>query len=177
MRKNSAHPSGFHNRPAGKALLAAGAGVLLLAGAGGTFALWSAEGSATPGTITDGELSLAVAPGTWSNDGEPVTDISAFRMVPGDTLTFSTSVTPTIVGDNLEATLTSSLPQGIEDHWTVQASMTGGDGVLTAADSGLSYPVTVAVTLPEQSGDESQLATLDLAALTFTLNQVSPTAD
>lgn len=173
MSTNTARPTRFYHRPAGKALLAVGAGALLLAGAGGTFATWSDTKSVGAGTITDGELKLAVEPGSWKNGDTEIPDIADFKMVPGDTVTFTTTVTPTIVGDNLKATLSATLPND-ESQWTVVSTMTGGDGVLTDADSGQSYPVTVDVTLPAESGNTSQEATLNLGELTFKLDQNNP---
>lgn len=158
---------------ASKALVAAGLGVVLLAGAGGTFALWSAEGTAAPGEITDGELSLSVAEGTWAA-GDQEIDPSDYRMVPGDTVTFSTTVVPTIVGDTLEATLTGSFPQGEQSHWTVEPDLPAGAEVLDEADSGTQIPVSIEVTLPVKSDNSSQNQVLSLSDLTLTLQQVDP---
>lgn len=158
-----------------KALVAAGLGVVLLAGAGGTFALWSAEESVGTGTITDGELSLEVSDGSWTgSDGEPITDISNYRMVPGDALRFQADVTPTIVGDNLQATLEGSFAGGGE-HWDVTTTLPDGD-LLTAADSGVAHGVVVTVSLDEESGNSSQNQSVDLGEITLTLQQVDHAA-
>lgn len=159
---------------ASKALVAAGLGVVLLAGAGGTFALWSAEGTAATGEITDGELSLSVAEGTWAAAGGTEIDPGDYRMVPGDTVTFSTTVVPTIVGDTLEATLTGSFPQGEQSHWVVEADLPAGAEVLDEADSGTQFPVSIEVTLPVTSDNSSQNQVLSLNDLTLTLQQVDP---
>lgn len=156
-----------------KALVAAGLGVVLLAGAGGTFALWSAEESVGTGTITDGELSLDVSSGSWAEaDGTDIPDISDFRMVPGDTVVFTAEATPTIVGDNLEATLVGSFA-GDGEHWDVDASLPGGE-LLTAADTGTPQDVTVTVALDRESGNTSQNQSVDLGTITLTLQQVDP---
>lgn len=131
MRTRTTHSS---TGSATKALVAAGLGVVLLAGAGGTFALWNAEETTATGEITDGQLALSVAEGTWANGETPI-DLTTFRMVPGDTVTFSTTVEPTIVGDNLKATLTGSLPQGPESHWIIDPRLPAGDETLDASDS------------------------------------------
>lgn len=157
-----------------KALIAAGLGVVLLAGAGGTFALWSDDGTLATGAITDGELSLAVGAGVWKHNGVAV-DATQFKMVPGDTLTYEAAVTPTIVGDNLEAKLRGTLPDAAGSHWTVSTALPDGQDTLTAADSGEPQTVTVTVTLPEDSSNDSQKAVLSLGDLTFMLNQVDPT--
>ena len=157
-----------------KALVAAGLGVVLLAGAGGTFALWSAEESIGAGTITDGELSLDVTQGSWAEeDGTPISDISAYRMVPGDTVVFSATATPTIVGDNLKATLVGDLI-GDGEHWDVTASLPEGE-LLTTADSGVAHDVIVTVELDVESDNESQEQILDLGDITLSLKQLDPT--
>lgn len=174
MRKNSQDTN--TTTRATKALVATGLGVVLLAGAGGTFALWGDEEAVATGTITDGELSLTVAAGQWQEgDGTAIADITAYRMVPGDTVTFSTSATPTIVGDNLRATLVGQLPAAPGGDWVVEATVPDGAAVLTATDSGTAIPVSVDVTLPATSGNASQNAVLALNDLTLTLQQVDPT--
>lgn len=155
-----------------KALAAGAVGLLLLGGGAGTFALWSDEESIDAGDITDGELALAVGEGTWSLGGDPV-DIATFRMVPGDTLSYQATVTPTIVGDTLSATLTSTVPGGGE-FWTIEANLPDGTTALTEADSGVAVPVEIDVTLPIDSGNDSQTEVLDLEALTLSLEQVDP---
>lgn len=155
-----------------KALAASALGLLLLGGGAGTFALWSDEESIDAGDITDGELTLAVGDGTWFL-GETEVDVATFRMVPGDTLTYEATVTPTIVGDTLSATLTSTVPGGGE-FWTVAATLPDGTTALTEADSGIAVPVEIDVTLPVGSGNESQTEVLDLEALTLSLEQVDP---
>ncbi|MFK5583463.1 MULTISPECIES: alternate-type signal peptide domain-containing protein [unclassified Serinicoccus] len=155
-----------------KALAAGALGLLLLGGGAGTFALWSDEETVDAGDITDGELALAVGGGTWFL-GETEVDVATFRMVPGDTLTYEATVTPTIVGDTLRATLSSTVPGGGE-HWTIAATLPDGGAELTEADSGVAVPIEVDVTLPVGSGNESQLAVLDLEDLVLSLEQVDP---
>lgn len=166
--------TGATSRPRSSAVkaLAAGALGLLLLGGAGTFALWSDEESIDAGDITDGELTLAVAGGAWTQGGDPV-DIATFRMVPGDTITYQATVTPTIVGDNLSATLTSTVPGGGE-FWTIAATLPDGTIALTEADSGVAVPVEIDVTLPVGSSNDSQTEVLDLEALTLSLEQVDP---
>ncbi|WP_114906534.1 alternate-type signal peptide domain-containing protein [Ornithinimicrobium murale] len=174
MRSTPTSTSTSSTGSATKALIAAGLGVVLLAGAGGTFALWNAEETTATGTITDGELSLEVAAGTWT-DGATAIDPATFRMVPGDTVTFSTTVVPTIIGDNLVATLTGSLPQGEQAHWSVVANLPAGETFLDAADSGVPVAVSVEVSLPVSSDNTSQAQVLPLSDLTLNLQQVDPT--
>ncbi|WP_153397095.1 alternate-type signal peptide domain-containing protein [Ornithinicoccus halotolerans] len=162
-------------RSAAKALVATGLGVVLLAGAGGTFALWSDQEVVSAGTISNGSLSLDTTAGTWTEaNGTPIADIATYRMVPGDTVVFEAEVTPTIVGDNLQATLKGELA-GSGAHWAVTPSLPGGSQVLTEADSGIAHDLSVTVSLPTASGNDSQTEVLDLGSLTLTLQQVEPT--
>lgn len=176
MSHSQATQSSNSTRRAAKALAAAGLGVVLLAGAGGTFSLWSDSESISTGTITDGSLTLDVTPGSWTEqDGTPIADIADFRMVPGDTVIFEATATPTIVGDNLQATLVGEFV-GEGAHWDIEAVLPGG-GVLTDADSGVAHDVAVTVTLPVESGNESQEQILDLGSIALTLQQVDPASD
>lgn len=176
-----------------KAALATGAAVLLLAGAGGTFARWFDEESVASGDITSGELSLtAPTDVTWSEASlGAIPDITAFTMVPGDVVTYTATVTPVLDGDNLEATLTADVGTAagaLAPLVTVTSSVGGeadGDplGPLTEADSGDPLDVEVEITLPLSTGGEpgdgdadtdgtnGQNATLTLEDLTLSLVQ------
>lgn len=175
MSQSSPHASRTSRASATKALVAAGLGVVLLAGAGGTFAIWSDDATVAGETITDGELKLAVEEGSWSVNEEPVADISTFRMVPGDTLVYETNVVPTIVGDNLRATLTGTMPEANGSFWEVTTTLPDGNAPLTAADNGAEVPVKVEVSLPEGSENESQTESLNLGEITLNLVQVTST--
>ncbi|QIK76767.1 alternate-type signal peptide domain-containing protein [Nocardioides piscis] len=163
-----------------KGLIAAAAGVTLLTGVGGTFANWSENKAAAPGSVTAGHLNLTVDAGSWKDvtiSGSPVsiTDVAAFRMVPGDVLQYKTIVTPDMVGDNLKATLTATLP--------AEAGTLAGAVTTTSVfdDSGLAtrqldesndtaVGITVTVTMPaDTTTGEDQ--TLDLSDLTVDLVQ------
>lgn len=99
-----------HHRRA-KGLIAIGAGAALLIG-GSTFALWTAQSDIAAGTITAGNLDVAVAAGTWSDvstEHETAVAIPAladFRLVPGDIIEGEFPVDVAALGDNLVADLT-----------------------------------------------------------------------
>lgn len=169
-----------------KAAVAIGLGVLLLAGAGGTFARWFDSQSVSTGEINSGELTLSEPSGIqWSEatlgDLTPE-ELAAYTMVPGDVVTYSATVTPTIVGDNLVATLAADVPTagGTLAEWVeVEAAVAGGGADLTEEDSGTAVDVTVVITLPFETGGEpgdgngtdGQNAVLSLSDLTITLVQ------
>lgn len=107
-----------------KAATAGGLAVLLLAGVGGSFARWYDESTVGAGQITTGNLSLSAEECAWVDQSAdaatttftPGTD----KMVPGDTVECTVSVTPTFEGKNLEAELVvdgSSVIEGETPDW------------------------------------------------------------
>lgn len=170
-----------------KSVLAVGAGVLLLTGAGGTFAQWSESESVDGGTVTAGHLDMTVTPGTWydtrgtesvSDDVE--IDPASFRMVPGDVVAYRATITPDLVGDNLEAQLDADLSTAngpLADVVTVSATLDGAETqTLTPADSGQELQAVVEVSMPFGEGtatdpDGGEDAALDLSTMKISLVQ------
>jgi alternate signal-mediated exported protein len=88
----------------GTAAIAVGAALLL--GGGGTLAAWNAEASAAPGTIVSGDLNVVKsAAGVWKDRAGSTIDISTYKVVPGDKLTFTQDVDVTLAGDKMAATI------------------------------------------------------------------------
>ncbi|WP_320536317.1 alternate-type signal peptide domain-containing protein [Pseudarthrobacter sp. IC2-21] len=91
----------------GSAAIALGAALLL--GGGGTLANWNAEASTAPGTIVSGDLDVQTATGTWADrNGTTIPDIKAYKVVPGDKLTFKQDLTVTLHGDKMAANVTTA---------------------------------------------------------------------
>ncbi|WP_285248515.1 alternate-type signal peptide domain-containing protein [Pseudarthrobacter sp. efr-133-R2A-89] len=92
----------------GTAAIAVGAALLL--GGGGTLANWNAEATAAPGTIVSGDLNVVKAVnGVWKDRaGTVIPDISAYKVVPGDKLTFTQDLTVTLVGNKMAANVTTT---------------------------------------------------------------------
>jgi alternate signal-mediated exported protein len=90
-----------------KGAIAAGAAGILLLGGAGTFATWSDSKDIDAGTVSTGQLSLTAAPGSWKKTGSQtvIPNISAYQIVPGDSLTYTTTVTVKAEGENLKAVL------------------------------------------------------------------------
>ena len=88
-----------------KAAIAGGAGIILLMGGAGTFAVWNDSAVAGNATITAGDLAIApsATAATWSSQTGPIANIAAYRIVPGDVLTFTQTFDITAIGDNLKA--------------------------------------------------------------------------
>jgi alternate signal-mediated exported protein len=187
-----------------KGSIAGAAGILLLLSGAGTFALWNGSASAAAGSVKSGTMTIATdaVAGSWSvvhgtGPSTPIADITAFRAVPGDVLTFTQKVDITASGDNLSAILTV-------DPTTIKAGNTASaadNALVGALKSGLTFAVTsplptgitaaggntykvsgsagsqvltVAVQLPFDStttGTVAQGGTVNLSNLGFTLAQ------
>lgn len=87
-----------------KGTVAIGAGVLLLLGGAGTYALWEVTAPLS-GSVQSGDLNLALEDAAWAVNGAPVADIAGVRIVPGDVVTLTQDVKVTAVGENLNAQL------------------------------------------------------------------------
>lgn len=98
----------MHNKT--KGVIAGVAGIALLAG-GSTFALWKDSANVVGGVITAGNLDVATSAAlAWkdvSDDREnhPIKDLTAFRMVPGDTIQGTLGIDAALEGDNMVADL------------------------------------------------------------------------
>lgn len=172
-----------------KSVVAAGLGVLLLTGVGGSFAMWSESQTVDAGTVTAGHLDMTVSAGTWYDTlGTTATtddveiDPSTFLMVPGDTLEYRATIDPDLVGDNLEASLTADLSTAsgaLADFVDVGATLGGAESqVLTPASTaaGETFEAVVRVAMPYGAGtvtdpDGGEDTSLDLTSLTISLVQ------
>jgi alternate signal-mediated exported protein len=191
-----------------KGAIAGAAGIVLLLSGAGTFALWNGTASAAAGSIQSGTMTIVTdaAKGTWSvahgTTGTPtaVPDITTFRAVPGDVLTFTQVVDITASGDNLSAVLSVdplSIKPPKNDSSTASADLatalkstgikvsvaslpswvTAGTAANTynvSSTGGVMKPLTVSVQLtfdPNTMGSVAQGGTVDLSALAFQLAQ------
>ncbi len=163
-----------------KGSIAAAAGIALLLGGAGTFALWNSSAGLTAPSITAGRLTLtANSDGVWKN-GTTTIDPNTYRVIPGQTLVFTQTLTVNAVGDDIKADLTHSgltASGSLETHTTETLEITSTTAVVdgstlkfTAGTSTVNVKVTVV--FPDTvTGTQGQNAQLDLSALTFTLAQ------
>ncbi|GAA3881466.1 hypothetical protein GCM10022381_24650 [Leifsonia kafniensis] len=93
-----------------KGSIAGAAGIALLMGGAGTFALWNQTATVSGGTVSAGTLTaVPAATGSWSVKhgigGTPATFASStlFTVVPGDIVTYTQDVVVTATGANLTA--------------------------------------------------------------------------
>ncbi|MCC2321073.1 alternate-type signal peptide domain-containing protein [Cellulomonas xiejunii] len=170
-----------------KALVAGGAGAVILLGTAGTFALWSDTETVPGAVVTGGKLALtAEQPGVeWKAYN---IDTNAFiadednkiDLVAGVKLVGTTTITPELKGEYLKAELTTKtgepVPTWLNVEWKV------GDDVLTAATSaespgspsvvltpatvGANETLTVSIRLADQDGDVDEAGDFDGADLT-----------
>ncbi|TQF69066.1 alternate-type signal peptide domain-containing protein [Rhodococcus spelaei] len=170
-----------------KGAIAAGAATVLLAGGAGTMAAFNGGGSVGGGAVGAGSLSLAQS-GTpsWSDQFGPV-NITNYKAVPGDVLTYKASFTVTAKGTNLIAnlgadsgTITGDAALKAAMKSSVTATTGGaslpsnaGGTVITPAQDGKVVDVKVIFTFaPSTSGATAQTARLDLSNFNITLKQV-----
>ncbi|WP_241984501.1 alternate-type signal peptide domain-containing protein [Cryobacterium sp. Hb1] len=180
-----------------KGSIAGAAGVALLLGGAGTFALWNGDAAIAGATITAGTLTVEASEGTWSDGAGPI-DPTEYFIVPGDTLTYATALTVNAQGDNLQANL--NVPEGsiaasdgtAEQDVALNAALkvtttltTDVDGVavespaadgpfaVNASDGTQEYLVTVTVHFPSdvEGDDDAQAGSVDLSEFDVTLTQ------
>lgn len=155
-----------------KAAIAGAAGIALLLGGAGSLALWNATDTVNAGSINTGTLAMTATAGSWS--------AAPALWVPGDSYTYSATVTVTASGDNIKGTLsidasTVSLPTGV----TLALAITptsgvadNGDGTFDITGAGTySIPVTVTAAFDSAADNSTQGLTIDLSGLAFRVDQ------
>lgn len=163
-----------------KGAIAGAAGIALLLGGAGSFALWNGSTTTSAGTISAGTLSVAKnGTATWQNTPNGGTaaavTISSFKAVPGDTLTLTQKLDVASIGDSLKATLTvdpaslvvptpdtsganaalkAALLAGMKVSVTGASNITqiGTSNSYNVTNAATVQTVTVVVTLPFPSG-------------------------
>ncbi|MBH0129955.1 alternate-type signal peptide domain-containing protein [Salinibacterium sp. NK8237] len=96
-----------------KGSIAGAAGIALLLGGAGTLATWNSIATVSAGTnqsINAGTLDIVAAPGTITGDGwklgtKATVTSPTFKIVPGDTFTYTKTFNVTATGDNLSAAI------------------------------------------------------------------------
>ena len=171
--------------------VAGAAGIALLLGGAGTFALWNSSTTVNVGSVASGTLSIAsVGAPSWKNisgdasvGGVAIPSITSYNIVPGDKLELTQTVTVNATGDNLKATLfldDASIKGSLKPLVIVGMNATGGSSVseirttdtfaVTPSASATTVTITVTVDFPsdEKAG---QAGSLDLSTLAFKLEQ------
>ena len=166
----------------GTAAIAVGAALLL--GGGGTMAAWNDSVSAAPGTITAGTLDVAkTAAGVWKDRANnTIADISAYRVVPGDKLTFTQDVDVTLTGDKMAASITALGTGEANGFTSTNVSISGPSLAIggtpianNLTQSANVQKVTATITfefLASTSGQSDVNKTYNFGNVGFTLQQV-----
>ncbi|WP_104196842.1 alternate-type signal peptide domain-containing protein [Cryobacterium sp. M15] len=180
--------------------IAGAAGVALLLGGAGTFALWNDDAAIAGATINAGTLTVEALDTIWrDNAGAEITDLNGYFIVPGDTLTYTTKLIVNAKGDNLQATLNIpenpiATPVGdadedgalstalavttalstVVDGVTVESNSEDGSFGITASEEDQEYFVTVAVNFPSGApgyDNNAQAGSVDLSEFDVTVTQ------
>jgi alternate signal-mediated exported protein len=165
----------------GAAAIAVGAGLLL--GGGGTLAWWNAADAAAPGTVVAGDLNVVAGNGVWTDRGGATIDITTYKVVPGDKLTFTQDLDVTLVGSKMAATLTASGTGSVNgftsDNVVVSAPvLKGANNQVLANPLTTSQDVTATITFEFESTTGAQADTeaiYNLGNVSFTLQQIAQT--
>ncbi|MEW1982393.1 alternate-type signal peptide domain-containing protein [Citricoccus sp. NPDC079358] len=172
-----------------KGAIVTGLGVALLLGGGGTLAVWNDSVESNAGTLASGNLDLEAKPGVWTNgQGEKIT-VESYRVVPGEMLTYTQVVNPTLDGDKLQATLEVTGVETLKAHnskniTVTEPTLTNAEGqvlpstVLTKANTE-DQPVTASTTFAfslDADKQENTKDTWDFSEIGYYLEQQAPTS-
>ena len=155
-----------------KAAIATGAGIALLMGGAGTLAYWNDSASLTGGTITAGKLNIVdpVTAGTWATAAAPSTpiNIATYKVVPGESLVYTTTVNVEVIGNALSARLDLSGGSIVAANTSTAADVAlatalGSSATLAASGTG----VTATGTAGQYSISSSASAVTVTATITF----------
>ncbi|MCS0645893.1 alternate-type signal peptide domain-containing protein [Curtobacterium flaccumfaciens] len=173
--------------------IAGAAGVALLLGGAGTFALWNASASSAASAVSAGTLTLSANnDGAWTditNGRATAIDPTKALMVPGNTFQFTQTLNIGATGQDLKANLTyanqsitgdaallaattKTLAVTSTSASVVQSSSNSNTFVVSPSSSTSTVKVVFTVTLPS-SATTGQGGSINLSALAFTLTQTA----
>lgn len=178
-----------------KGAIATAAGVILLMGGAGTLASWNSSANAgSAQTISSGSLSVtAGAAGVWKSGATVITP-SSFRIVPGDTLTYTQDFNLAASGNNLVFTLAAT-PGAIAASTSgaadvaLASALSSASTTFSVAGANISQvvpgtykvvtagtttvTVTMTITLPAGSGNNTQLGSVTFGNGAVTVTQTA----
>ncbi len=184
-----------------KGAIAGAAGVALLLGGAGTFALWNSAATVAGGVVASGTLTIANSgAASWKNvsadavvGGVAIPAIASYRIVPGDRIELSQSVTIIATGNNLvadlsydDATIVGTGVAGLALKSALLVSLdasgtgitrVGSTNVFTVAPSASATTAIVKVTIELPStvtGTVGQSGSIDLSGVSLKLVQSRP---
>ncbi|MCU1425251.1 MAG: alternate-type signal peptide protein [Microbacteriaceae bacterium] len=177
-----------------KGSIAGAAGIALLLGGAGTLAFWNDDAIITGATITAGDLDVApvaspAAGDGWKRGTTVIPNITGYKIVPGDVLTYTQSFDVTATGDNLKATaalsptaITAATPgKAADDALATLLKSSAGFTVGGAATTVVApkvgkqtIVVTTTITFPSATAavdNAAKLGAVNLANFTVALTQ------
>ena len=174
----------------GSAAIALGAALLL--GGGGTLANWNAAATQTPGEIVAGDLNLVntTSTGVWKDRAGATIDITTYKVVPGDKLTYTQDLTVTLKGTKMAANIaTTGITAANGFVGTDTVAVTGPALTVAGTSTAVSNPlrplenegaqtVTATITFEFKStttGRTDVNATHNFGNVGFTLTQITQT--
>jgi len=135
-----------------KGSVAAATGIVLLMGGAGSLALWNDSQAISGGTISTGELDIALSgTGAWKDVsvGAPTTTWvpATDKLVPGDTITYTQDVAVKASGKNIKATLAYTAGSVV-----IPAALYGPDALPNTADDYVTVAIGVTAVTPADNG-------------------------
>jgi alternate signal-mediated exported protein len=172
--------------------IAGAAGIALLLGGAGTFALWNASASASASSISAGTMSLSANnDGHWvdiTNGRNAAIDPTSALVVPGNSYQYTQTLTIAASGQDLKANLTYASQSITGDSALLAAttktlavtsssanvvqSSTANTFTVTPASATSTVKVVFTITLP-QTATTGQGGALNVGAIAFTLTQTA----
>lgn len=177
-----------------KGVIIGAAGLALLVG-GGSYALWFDNEDIPGGTVSAGQLDLALTgagtggAGVWHAEscaGAEIADISTYLISPGDVVCLAQPLDVIVTGDDIAATFsidTSGVlgDTALIDAVTITSSLTPATGfassgtnawTVTPSDTAYSTSANVTFTFDvSTSAQIAQLESIDLSSIEFSLDQ------
>ncbi|QOT16026.1 alternate-type signal peptide domain-containing protein [Paenarthrobacter sp. YJN-5] len=157
-------------------------GGALLLGGGGTLAWWNAADSAAAGTISAGELNVKAGAGVWKDRSGSTVNLSTYKVVPGDKLTYTQDLDVTLTGDKMAANLVAVNADAgagfTPENVVITAPTLTVGGVAIENPLTTSQHVTASISFEFKStttGTADVNATKNLGTVGFTLQQVTQT--
>lgn len=165
-----------------KGIAATAAGVVVLLGGIGTFALWNQDLAIGTDQTATGTLNASFDELAWEDvtpgESNPIDPLEDFRMVPGDTIEGTTTVTVTTQGENLRvvpevAVADGTLPAPITAEVTLQGTDGSEISELRGSNEEETRTLEATVTLhfdPAATGNKTE--SLNLDEVSIALQQV-----
>ncbi|WP_159572402.1 alternate-type signal peptide domain-containing protein [Curtobacterium sp. 18060] len=173
--------------------IAGAAGIALLLGGAGTFALWNASASSAASSVSSGTLTLSANnDGAWTditNGRSTAINPTTALMVPGNTFQFTQTLNIGATGQDLKANLTyasqsvtgdsallaatqKTLAVTSSSATVVQSTSNANTFVVSPSAATSTVKVVFTITLPS-SATTGQNGSINVGALAFTLTQTA----